>query len=143
MLPSQLSFWVVLGRRLGLPEFRFTYHAAVQASAQSAAPFQRAARHHCVARFRRNALSCRRQGLPGLPWCAGVPVRRACRTEAVPLAVELIEVTAQGVNGSPAVTPGCRRAQGPGSGMAGLPAGCLRTPGDPGPGGGRQPGIIE
>jgi hypothetical protein len=27
--------------------------------------------------------------------------------------------------------------------MAGLPAGCLRTPGDPGPGGGRQPGIIE
>jgi hypothetical protein len=27
--------------------------------------------------------------------------------------------------------------------MAGLPAGCLRIPGDPGPGGGRQPGIIE
>jgi hypothetical protein len=27
--------------------------------------------------------------------------------------------------------------------MAGLPAGCLRTPGAPGPGGGRQPGIIE
>jgi len=27
--------------------------------------------------------------------------------------------------------------------MAGLPAGCLRSPGDPGPGGGRQPGIIE
>ena len=26
-----------------------------------------------------------------MPWCAGVPVRRACRTEAVPLAVELIE----------------------------------------------------
>ena len=34
---------------------------------------------------------CRRQGLPGLPWCAGVPVRRACRTGTVPLAVELIE----------------------------------------------------
>jgi hypothetical protein len=32
-----------------------------------------------------------RQGLPGLPWCAGVPVRRACRTGTVPLAVELIE----------------------------------------------------
>jgi hypothetical protein len=26
-----------------------------------------------------------------LPWCAGVPVRRACRTGTVPLAVELIE----------------------------------------------------
>jgi hypothetical protein len=34
---------------------------------------------------------CRRQGLTGLPWCAGVPVRRACRTGTVPLAVELIE----------------------------------------------------
>jgi hypothetical protein len=30
-------------------------------------------------------------GLPGLPWCAGVPVRRACRTGTVLLAVELIE----------------------------------------------------
>jgi len=38
-----------------------------------------------------NALFCRRQGLPGLPWCAGVPVRRACCTGTVPLAVELIE----------------------------------------------------
>jgi hypothetical protein len=27
--------------------------------------------------------------------------------------------------------------------MAGLPARCLRTPGDPGPGDGRQPGIIQ
>ena len=86
---------------------------------------------------------CRRQGLPGLPWCAGVPVRRACRTGTVPLAWSRSRVTAQGVNGSPAGTPGCRRARGPGSGMAGLPAGCLRSPGDPGPGGGRQPGIIE
>jgi hypothetical protein len=25
-----------------------------------------------------------------LPWCAGVPVRRACRTGTVPLTVELI-----------------------------------------------------
>jgi len=62
-----------------------------------------------------------------LPWCAGVPVRRACRTGTVPLAlaVELIEgqFTAQGVNGSPAGTPGCRRARRPGSGMAGLPTG--------------------
>jgi pimeloyl-ACP methyl ester carboxylesterase len=33
-------------------------------------------------------LFCRRQGLPGLPWCAGAPVRRACRTGAVSLAVE-------------------------------------------------------
>ena len=76
-------------------------------------------------------------------WCAGVPVRRACRTGTVPLAVELIEGHGAGVNGSPAGAPGCRRARGPGSGMAGLPAGCLRSPGDPGPGGRRQPGIIE
>jgi hypothetical protein len=34
-----------------------------------------------AARF---VLVCRRQGLPGLPWCAGVPVRRACRTGTVP-----------------------------------------------------------
>ena len=39
MLPSQLNFWLVLGRRLGLPEFRFTYHAAAQATAQTTAPF--------------------------------------------------------------------------------------------------------
>ena len=26
-----------------------------------------------------------------MPWCAGVPVRRACRSGTVPLAVELIE----------------------------------------------------
>ena len=66
----------------------------------------------------------------GSSWIAVVRwrPRRACRTEAVPLAVELIEVTAHGVNGSPAGTPGCRRARGPGSGMAGLPAGCLRNP---------------
>jgi hypothetical protein len=40
-----------------------------------------------------------------LPWCAGVPVRRACRTGTVPLAVELIEGHGVGVNGSPAGTP--------------------------------------
>jgi hypothetical protein len=38
-----------------------------------------------------NVLFCRRQGLPGLPWCSGVPVRRAGRTGTVSLAVELIE----------------------------------------------------
>jgi hypothetical protein len=32
-----------------------------------------------------------------LPWCAGVPVRRACRTGTVPLAVELIEGHGAGV----------------------------------------------
>jgi hypothetical protein len=41
--------------------------------------------------IRRDVRSCRRQGLPGSPWCAGVPVRRACRMGTVPLAVELIE----------------------------------------------------
>ena len=87
---------------------------------------------------------CRRQSLTGLPWCVGVPVRRACRTGAVPLAVELIEGHgAGGERGPRPGAPGCRRARGPGSGMAGLPAGCLRSPGDPGPGGRRQPGIIE
>jgi hypothetical protein len=40
-----------------------------------------------------------------------------------PLGVELIDGYDTGVNGSP--------------------AGCLRAPGDPGPGGGRQSGIIE
>ena len=79
-----------------------------------------------------------------LPWCAGVP-RPSCLPHAdrVPLAVELIEGHGAGSEWEPSRTPGCRRARGPGSGMAGLPAGCLRTPGAPGPGGGRQPGIIE
>ena len=90
-----------------------------------------------------SASACRQQGLPGLPWCDGVPVRRACRTGTVPWRWSSRGSRRRGVNGSPAGTPGCRRARGPGSGMAGLPAGCLRTPGDPGPGGGRQPGIIE
>ena len=71
------------------------------------------------------------------------PVRRACRTRTVPLAVELIQGHGAGGEREPSQTPGCRRARGPGSGMAGLPAWCLRTPGAPGPGGGRQPGIIE
>jgi hypothetical protein len=35
-----------------------------------------------------------------LPWCAGVPVRRACRTGTVLLAVELIEGHGAGVNGA-------------------------------------------
>ena len=42
-----------------------------------------------------------RQGFPGLPWCAGVPVRRACRTGTVPLAVGLIESHGAGASGSP------------------------------------------
>jgi hypothetical protein len=58
-----------------------------------------------------NARTCRRQGLPGLPWCAGVPVRRACRTEAVPLAVELIE--GHGAGGKR--EPGCDARMPPGS----------------------------
>ena len=39
----------------------------------------------------RTSSSAADRGLPGLPWCASVPVRRACRTAAVPLAVELME----------------------------------------------------
>jgi hypothetical protein len=57
-----------------------------------------------------------------LPWCAGVPVRGTCRTETVPLAMELIE--GYGAWGE--------REPGRGSAMAGLQAGCLRTPSDPG-----------
>jgi hypothetical protein len=45
----------------------------------------------CIASFTEDARFCRRQGLPGLLWCAGVPVRRACRAGTVLLAVELIE----------------------------------------------------
>jgi hypothetical protein len=36
-----------------------------------------------------------------LPWCAGVPVRRACRTGAVSLAVELIEGHGAGTEREP------------------------------------------
>ena len=75
-------------------------------------------------------------------WCAGVPVRRACRTGTVPLAVELIEGHGAGGEREPGRDARMAPARGPGSGMAGLPAGCLRSPGDPGPGGGRQRGII-
>jgi hypothetical protein len=73
----------------------------------------------------------------GSSWIAVVrwrPVRRACRTGAVSLAVGLVEGHGAGVNGSLAGMPGCRRARGPGSGMAGLPAGCLRAAGDRGRG---------
>ena len=85
---------------------------------------------------------CRRQGLPGLPRCAGVPVRRACRTGTVPLAVELIE--GHGAGGEREPGRDARMPPGSRTGLRdGRAAGCLRTPGDPGPGGGRQPGIIE
>jgi hypothetical protein len=76
-----------------------------------------------------------------LQWCAGVPVRRACRTGTVSLAVELIE--GHGAGGERAPGRDARMLPGSGTGMARLPAGCLRTASDPGPGGGRQPGIIE
>ena len=60
----------------------------------------------------------------------------------VSLAVELIEGHGAWGEREPGRDAGCRRARGPGSGMARLPAECLRTPSDPGPGVGRQPGII-
>ena len=86
---------------------------------------------------------CRRQGLTGLPWCAGVPVRRACRTGTVPLAVELIE--GHGAGGEREPGRGARMPPGSGTGLRdGRAAG--RVPADPGrsgAGGGRQPGIIE
>ena len=89
------------------------------------------------------SLICRRQGLPRLPWCAGVPVRRACRTGTVPPAVELIEGHSAGGKREPGrdarMPPGSRTGLRDGRGACRVPA----DPGDPGPGGGRQPGIIE
>ena len=57
----------------------------------------------------------------GSSWIAAVcwRPRPSCLPHGV--AVELIE--GHGVHGSLAGTPGCRRARGPGSGMARLPAG--------------------
>jgi hypothetical protein len=78
-----------------------------------------------------------------LPWCAGVPVPSCLPHGDRPLAVELIEGHGAGGEREPGRDARMPPGSGPGSGMAGLPAGCLRTPGDPGPGGGRQPGIIE
>ncbi len=76
-----------------------------------------------------NALFCRRQGLPGLPWCAGVPVRRACRTGTVPLAVELIEGHGAGGEREPG-----RDARMPAGSRTGLRDGRAagRVPADPG-----------
>jgi hypothetical protein len=78
-----------------------------------------------------------------LPWCAGVPVRVPAARGPSPLAVELI--VGHGAGGERELGRDVRMppGSGTGSGMAGLPAGCLRAPGGPGPGGGRQLGIIE
>ena len=62
-----------------------------------------------------NVLICRQQGLLGLPWCAGVRVRRACRTGTVPLAVELIE--GHGAGGEREPGRGARMAPGSGTGL--------------------------
>jgi len=78
----------------------------------------------------------RRQGLPGLPRCAGVPVRRACRTEAVPLAVGLIE--GHGAGGEREPGPGARMPPGPRTGLRdGRAAG--RVPAVPGRSGAGRP----
>ena len=76
-----------------------------------------------------DVLICRRQGLPGLPWCAGVPVRRACRTGTVPLAVELIEGHGAGGEREPG-----RDARMPPGSRTGLRDGRAagRVPADPG-----------
>jgi hypothetical protein len=73
-----------------------------------------------------------------LPWCAGVPVRRACRTEAVPLAVELIEGHGAGGEREPGrdarMPPGSRtglrdgRAAGRVPAVPGLSGAGRRTP---------------
>jgi hypothetical protein len=91
-----------------------------------------------IAGLEMNVLNCRRQGLPGLPWCAGVPVRRACRTEAVPLAVELIEGHGAGGEREPGrdarMPPGSRtglrdgRAAGRVPAVPGLSGAGRRTP---------------
>ena len=78
---------------------------------------------------RNDILICRQQGLPGLPWCAGVPVRRACRTGTVPLAVELIEGHGAGGEREPG-----RNARMPPGSRTGLRDGRTagRVPADPG-----------
>ena len=82
-----------------------------------------------TAEFGVNVLNCRRQGLPGLPWCAGVPVRRACRTGTVPLAVELIE--GHGAGGEREPSRDARMPPGSRTGLRdGRAAG--RVPADPG-----------
>jgi len=82
-----------------------------------------------IAALEVNVLNCRRQGLPGLPWCAGVPVRRACRTGTVLLAVELIEGHGAGGEREPG-----RDARMPPGSRTGLRDGRAagRVPADPG-----------
>ena len=64
-----------------------------------------------------------------MPWCAGVPVRRACRTGTVPLAVELIEGHGAGGEREPG-----RDARMPPGSRTGLRDGRAagRVPADPG-----------
>ena len=80
---------------------------------------------------------CRRQVFL---YCRAAPAARG----PSPLAVGLIESHGAGASGSPGrdarMPPGLEE-RAPGS--AGLSAGCLRTPGDRGPGDGRQRGIIQ
>ena len=102
------------------------------------------------------ALFCRQQGLPGLPWCAGVPVRRACRTGTVPLPVELIEGHGAGGEREPGrdarMPPGSRTGLRDGRAAGRVPAdpGAIRagrqTPARDhraGRGSGRRPGARE
>jgi hypothetical protein len=72
---------------------------------------------------------------------AGILVRRACRTGPSPRTAKLI--AGYGAGGEREPRPGrpdAAGARGPGSGMAGRPAGCLETLGDPGQGTDARPG---
>jgi hypothetical protein len=88
----------------------------------------------------RRIRSCRRQGLPGLPW-RWHSRPSCCRTGPSPLAVRLI--AGHGAwGGREKLRPGRPDAARLEGGLR-LPGGCLEASGDPGPEEGRQPGIIQ
>ena len=110
--------------------------AGVPGTARSGKPARSSRSRHrfqpvylCIAAACRNARSCRQQGLPGLPWCAGVLVRRACRRGTVPWRVELIEGHGAGGEREPG-----RDARMPPGSRTGLRDGRAggRVPADPG-----------
>jgi hypothetical protein len=79
-----------------------------------------------------NALSCRRQGLPDCRG-AGIPSVVLAVRGPPPLAAKLVAGHGAGMSENPGkdarMPPGARM----GSRMAGMSAGCMATPGDPGP----------
>jgi hypothetical protein len=82
-------------------------------------------------------------GSLGLPWCWHPRVSCLLHGGLSPLRRSWWRVTVQGMSENPA--GGARMPPGLKDGfpMAGMSAGCMEIPGDPGPGDGRQPRIIQ